>query len=106
MGVNSANSARKWGYRLPFAISHLTDWAALASRPIDAAISAISVTPERDAVVDFSNIYYVSEDAILAQADSQFAPIERVGTTGSYTVGVQTGTVYQRWLQDTRSIPD
>lgn len=74
--------------------------SALQVGQIDVAISAISVTPERDAVVDFSNVYYVSEDAILARADSQFGAIESVEQLAGYTVGVQTGTVYQRWLED------
>jgi ABC-type amino acid transport substrate-binding protein len=38
---------------------------ALTVGQIEMAISAISYTPERDAVVDFSNIYFVSEDAFL-----------------------------------------
>src|SRR5512139_1861248 len=44
--------------------------SAIQIGQIDTAIAAISVTPERQAVVDFSNVYYASTDAILVKADS------------------------------------
>ncbi len=40
--------------------------AALQVGQIDAAIAAISVTEEREQQVDFSHVYYVSQDAVLA----------------------------------------
>ena len=42
---------------------------ALQLNQIDAAIAAISVTPEREGYVDFTNIYYVGEDGLLARQD-------------------------------------
>jgi polar amino acid transport system substrate-binding protein len=47
-----------------FAFSGLLD--ALNLGQVDAAISAISVTPERREKVDFSNLYYVGDDVVLA----------------------------------------
>mgnify|MGYP005844337039 CR=1 FL=1 len=38
---------------------------ALRLKQVDAAIGAISVTPDRQQLVDFTNIYYVGEDAAL-----------------------------------------
>ncbi len=38
---------------------------ALQLGQIDAAIAAISVTPERQELVDFSDVYYVGADALL-----------------------------------------
>jgi polar amino acid transport system substrate-binding protein len=46
-----------------FAFDGLLD--ALALGQVDAAIGAISVTPERQAQVDFSNLYYVGDDVAL-----------------------------------------
>ncbi|MGD8903934.1 MAG: transporter substrate-binding domain-containing protein, partial [Anaerolineae bacterium] len=43
---------------------------ALTQGQIDTAIAAISRTPEREAVVDFSNVYLVAEDGVLAREDS------------------------------------
>jgi polar amino acid transport system substrate-binding protein len=73
---------------------------ALQLGQIDIAISAISYTSERDAVIDFSNVYYISEAAVLASADSGIGPITSAEQVSGYTVGVQSGTVFQRWLQE------
>ncbi len=79
-----------------FAFSGLLD--ALRLKQVDAAISAISVTPERQQSVDFTNLYYVGEDAALVR-------IAVTDTIGSATdlrgkkVGVERGTTYQSWAQ-------
>lgn len=74
--------------------------AALQVGQIDAAIAAISVTPEREAVIDFSNIYFVGEDAVLARGDSTTS-IGSVADLAAYKVGVQRDTVYESWVQQT-----
>jgi ABC-type amino acid transport substrate-binding protein/heat shock protein HslJ len=83
--------------------------AALQVEQIDMAISAISYTPERDAEIDFSNIYYVSEDALLANAESGIDSIPSEDQMAGMLVGAQTGTVYDNWLQtnlvDTGQMP-
>jgi len=65
---------------------------------IDIAISAISRTPEREAVVGFSNVYLVGEGAALAQqaADITLARLEDVA---GYKVGVQRNSVYKNAIQ-------
>ena len=73
---------------------------ALQLGQIDVAISAISRTPERDAVIDFSNTYFVSSDAILAW-NLPTDEITEVEQLAPLTVGVQAGSVYENWLQDT-----
>ena len=73
--------------------------AALELGQIDAAISAISVTPEREAQLDFSNVYYYGLDAILARQDSPVGTITQVDQMAAYRVGVQTGTVYESYLR-------
>lgn len=81
---------------------------ALQLGHIDVAISAISVTPERERATDFSNIYFVSEDAILAAQGSNIS-IDVVDDLSIHRVGVQSGTVFQDWLQselvDTDKMP-
>jgi hypothetical protein len=76
---------------------------------IDVALAALSVTPEREAVVDFSNVYYVGEDAILARQDSPISSIGAVTDMASQTVGVQRGSTYEDWLRtslvDTGQMP-
>lgn len=72
---------------------------ALAVGQIDVAIAAISVTEGRRAVVDFSSVYHVSEDAALARVDTGIA-LRSPADLAPYRVGVQEGSVYQTWLQE------
>lgn len=71
---------------------------ALEVRQIDLAIAAISVTAEREALVDFSRVYFVSEDAILARSDNPTS-ISTVEELAPFRVGVQNASVFQNWLQ-------
>ncbi len=74
--------------------------AAIFLGQIDAAIAAISITPERDVLVDFSQIYFASEDAALARADSTIGQLVDVRDLAAYTVGVQRGSVWEKQLQE------
>lgn len=72
---------------------------ALETDQIDLAIAAISVTEERSGFVDFSNIYFVTEDAILATGDAQVT-ISTVDELAVFKVGVQKNSVQEEFLQD------
>jgi len=74
---------------------------ALQLGSIDVAISAISVTPDRQQYVDFANTYYVGKDGVLASEKSPISSIATVQQMADKTVGVQTGSVYEQFLQDT-----
>ncbi len=73
---------------------------ALQLGQIDMAIAAISVTPERDAIVDFTDVYYVGEGAVLAKKDSRIDQITSVDDVAHLRIGVQKGSVYETWLRD------
>ncbi|MGD9148628.1 MAG: transporter substrate-binding domain-containing protein, partial [Anaerolineae bacterium] len=81
---------------------------ALQLGQIDVAIAAISVVPERESLVDFTNVYFVGEDAALAREDSTIT-LTSVDDLAQYKVGVERGSVYQDWLQtdlvDTGKMP-
>jgi len=64
---------------------------ALRLKQVDAAIGAISVTPDRRQLVDFTNIYYVGEDAALARSSFKGA-IRSITDLAGQTVGVERGT--------------
>lgn len=66
----------------------------------DIAIAAISITPEREAQFDFSNIYYVGQDGILARENSEIDSIMNPNEMSGKRVGVQRFTVYETWVQD------
>jgi polar amino acid transport system substrate-binding protein len=97
---------REIGNRLGIQVE-ITDFAfeglnaVLQNDQADVAIAAISVSPEREAVVDFSNIYFIGDDGVLARSDSGLAPITDVNQLAGLAVGVQRGTVYEKWAQET-----
>jgi polar amino acid transport system substrate-binding protein len=71
---------------------------AVQSGQVDAAISALQHTEERDQQVDFTQPYYTSEDAFLALEgfDGQISMPE---DAAGYTVGVQPGTIQEAWIR-------
>ena len=105
---------RKMGERLgvkvevkDFAFEGLDE--ALMLGQIDVAIAAISVTPERQAWVDFSTVYYASTEGILTSVNSQVPSITSVDQMAAYRVAVHKSTVYETWLRtslvDTGKMP-
>ena len=98
--------ARALGQRLgleveikDFAFEGLLD--ALHLGQIDVAIAAISVTPAREQIADFTRVYYVGEDAILARQDATISAIRQPQEMSNYRIGVQAGSVYATWLDST-----
>ncbi len=71
---------------------------ALQLGQLDVSIAAISVTAERQSVVDFTNVYLVSQDAVLATDQAQVS-INRIEDLAGYRVGVQSGSIYEDWLR-------
>ena len=75
--------------------------AALMVGQVDAAMAAISVTPERQAMMDFSNVYYSGQDAILARQNANIPPIVAAAQMAPYRVAAQRGSIYATWVQRT-----
>ena len=73
---------------------------ALELEQVDAAIAALSITPERSERIAFSDIYYVSEDATLARADANIPQLLSVEEMAPFRIGVQRATVYSNWLNE------
>ena len=74
--------------------------SAVQEGKIDAAISTLAKTAEREQVVDFTEPYYTEEDAFLA-AENFGGQIAKPEDAASFIVGVQGGTVQETWLKDT-----
>ncbi len=72
---------------------------ALNAGQIDVAIAAITVTTERETLVDFSNIYWIGEEGILARNESAITAIRTLSEMAGHRIGVQRGSVYETWLQ-------
>jgi len=73
---------------------------ALQLGQIDMAMAALSYTPERDSMVDFSNVYYVGEEAVLARKDSRINKIDSLDDVAHQRIAVQKGSIYETWLRD------
>jgi polar amino acid transport system substrate-binding protein len=61
----------------------------LAQGKFEMVASASTITPEREKTVDFTDPYYLSEQALLVESGSEIASVEDLDGT---TVGVQQGT--------------
>lgn len=74
--------------------------AAVQEGKIDAVIAAMQATAERDKMVDFTIPYRMTKDAFLAAADSTLT-MEKPEDAAGKSIGAQTGTVQERWIQET-----
>ena len=72
---------------------------AMQARKIDAIIASMSATEERKRAVDFSEKYYNSPNRFVAKAGSTLA-VTPAGLAGK-KVGVQRGTINERYAKDT-----
>lgn len=71
---------------------------ALQVGQIDAVIAAMAITPERQQTMDFSDVYYISEDAVLTHAGSGITEVQAVEDLAGKRIGVQRGTIFESWL--------
>lgn len=79
------------------------DWEgiipALNANKYDAIVSAMSVTPERAAQVDFTEPYFDNMLVFLARHDSSFNPDDK-GQIDSHTLTAQRSTISAQWLAE------
>ncbi|MFC1466472.1 MAG: transporter substrate-binding domain-containing protein, partial [Candidatus Brachytrichaceae bacterium NZ_4S206] len=96
---------RDLGRRIGAKEVELSDFAfeglltALRLGQVDVAISAIAVTSERRDLVDFTNVYFIGADAVLA---ARRYPADKLGSLNELAnkrVAAQRGTVYASFLQ-------
>jgi polar amino acid transport system substrate-binding protein len=69
----------------------------LARGNFDVAASAATITDEREKTVDFTNPYYISEQAILVEEGSDIDSVEKLAGA---TIGVQQGTTGQEFVEE------
>lgn len=86
------------GFRVEFRdLPWATIITALAQGKIDIIASGLTLTCERDQVVDFSLPYWEVDQAVLVREDSQLNAITAfIGTS----VGAQAGTTGYQWIED------
>jgi polar amino acid transport system substrate-binding protein len=73
--------------------------ASVQQKKVDAVIAAMQATPARAQQVDFSIVYHMPKDAFLVSGKSNLtftAPTDAAGKN----IGVQTGSVQEKWVAD------
>ena len=70
---------------------------ALNSDQCDVAASAITITEEREANLDFTDPYYDAEQSLLTSSDSSIATIDDLS---GQTVGVQSATTGETYTRE------
>jgi len=73
---------------------------SLQTGKIDVIAAAMTITPERELEVDFSDPYYDANQAVLVKTGENVT-ILQVDDLANYTVGAQTGTTGWAWVNDT-----
>lgn len=68
----------------------------VAQGKFDLVASATTITPEREKTVDFSDPYYLSEQALMVKEGGEVAGLDDLGGT---TIGVQQGTTGQEYVE-------
>ncbi len=74
-----------------------TIFTDLAQNKFDVVASASTITPERQATVNFSDPYYEAQQALLVQPGSD---IKTVDDLAGKTIGVQNGTTGKIYAED------
>jgi polar amino acid transport system substrate-binding protein len=78
--------------------------AAVQEGTVDAAIAAMAATEDRRQSVDFSIVYYAGDNVILTTADSGITFTDPLDAA-NYTIGTQSGTIMQYWVEDNLITP-
>ena len=74
--------------------------ATLQIDQADVVIAALSVTSERESQWDFSNVYYVGSDGILAREDFDKDSITTSDEMAGLRIGVQEHSIYETWVRE------
>lgn len=69
----------------------------LAQGNFDVVASAATITDEREKTVDFTNPYYLSEQAILVKEGGEIDSVEKMSGAN---IGVQQGTTGQEFVEE------
>ncbi|MBN1146566.1 MAG: transporter substrate-binding domain-containing protein [Anaerolineales bacterium] len=84
-------------------------FAALALGQVDVAAAAIAVTPGRERLAYFSDVYLDSQDGVLARQDSVIRAINSPKELAPLKVAVQRQSIYEGWIKtelvDTGAMP-
>jgi polar amino acid transport system substrate-binding protein len=80
---------------VPFNLSY-----APGPKQFDFDINQISITPQREQVVDFSDGYYAAAQAVVALEGSPVAEVTSIAELAEFDLGAQTGTTSLTAIRD------
>lgn len=91
--------------KMGFQVKHVPmDWdtiiASLLAKKIDMVASGMSISPEREAVVTFTEPYFKVAKVLLVRNDNVLSRDQVL--TGQKTLGVQRGTNEAEWLEQNK----
>jgi ABC-type amino acid transport substrate-binding protein len=90
--------AAKLGYELKIQSMDFNGLiAAIQSKRVDFVMSAMSITEERKASVDFSDIYYIAKNTIVSKNDKGYKTLEEIKDK---RIGVQLGSTQEQVIAD------
>lgn len=69
----------------------------LLANKYDAIVGSMSITEERDEVVDFVGPYYTTKRAVFTKPDSEITSVSQLDDV---TVGVTLGETHEQWARD------
>ncbi len=78
---------------------------ALVAGKFDVIDSSISITPEREKTIDFTNKYYNTPPAIVARKDAGIKGVTKEDLAGKI-IGVQSSTTHANYAQQTYTDSD
>jgi len=81
-----------------FAFDGLPQTVAIGQ--VDVAIAALSVTSERQAVANFSNVYYAGSDAVLSRPEADPTSLQKPEALAAARLGVQVNSIYNTYAQE------
>lgn len=90
MQVKCDISAQDWEGIIP----------SLKTKKYDAIVAAMSVTPDRQQQVDFTQPYYTNSLVFLAKKDSHFNP-DDANDIANTEIAAQRSTISSQWLEQT-----
>lgn len=90
--------AAKLGYELKIQSMDFNGLiAALQSKRVDFVMSGMSITEDRKANADFSNIYFVAQNTIVSKNDKSYKTLEDIKDK---RIGVQLGSTQEQAVTD------
>jgi polar amino acid transport system substrate-binding protein len=100
-GDVASEVARRMDLPIKWVVEPFNKSYAPGSKDYDFDINQITITPEREQAVDFSDGYYNNAQGVLALKDSPFADAKTITDLKDARFGAQVGTTSLKFINET-----